>query len=685
MSSARGLAWSDIGFSVRTSSALSRALPSCLGGALAADGDPPSKHSTKSILSGVSGIVRQGELLYILGPSGSGKSSTLDALALRVRATVRGFKWLHGRPSPSATEWRTRAKYVEQEDNLFEVLTVQETLETAAELYVPDSQGDGGAKERRKRVDDAIDRLGLGSVRNVKVGGTFWRGISGGQKRRVAIGCELVGRPDVLLVDEPTSGLDSASALRVMEFLQAVARSGVAVVATVHQPAKRVWELADSVCFLSKGSVVYFGDRECVVDYFEGKGVSLPERVAVSEWVLEETNGDFWDDDSRVQRLVDAWDDSKEKKRLDKSIREWADGKPTARGEDMTASNKRSSEDQALSNEVQGTRGKYARGFLAQTFILAKRNLKDAMRNPAVIYLRFAMYFALALLIGIAWLRVPAKANRMQDLLGALFFANAFLVFMAIAVLPVYLSGLSSTFPSPLHLSSEMSNRTPNSDPSCFSVCPLSYPCLILSMRLIERRIVTRERMNGGYSVSAYLMGHLVIEGVMLGVLSLCVTAVLYSMVNLHPTVDRAFFWALTLWLSLMVAESIMILISSIVPMFIVGIAAGAFLFGAFMVVQGFFTRVEFIPWPLRWLGFIGLHSYSFAAMVINEFDGRTYAATPNSFPPFPNDVDGVSVVNNLDFISNSKWVNIAVIAVMLVVYRFLAFLWISKFHNGKK
>lgn len=191
--------------------------------------------------------------------------------------------------------------------------------------------------------------------------------------------------------------------------------------------------------------------------------------------------------------------------------------------------------------------------------------------------------------------------------------------------------------------------------------------------------------MNGSYSVGAYLLGHFVVEAIMLGILSLSVTAILYTMVNLHPTVGRAFFWALTLWLSLLVAESIMILIASIVPLFIVGIAMGAFLFGAFMVVQGFFTRVEFIPWPLRWLGYLGLHSYSFAAMVINEFDGRTYTATPNSFPPFPEDVDGKSVIDNLDFISNDRWVNIGVLVVMLIVYRAFAYLWIAKFHDGKK
>lgn len=200
-----------------------------------------------------------------------------------------------------------------------------------------------------------------------------------------------------------------------------------------------------------------------------------------------------------------------------------------------------------------------------------------------------------------------------------------------------------------------------------------------------ERRIVTRERLNGSYSIGAYLLGHFVVEAIMLGVLSLSITAILYSMVSLHPAVDRAFFWALTLWLSLLVAESIVILLASIVPVFIVGIALGALLFGAFLAVQGFYTHVKFIPWPVRWLGYLDLYSYSFAAMVINEFDGRTYVATPNSSPPFLEDVDGKSVIDSFDFISNNRWVNIGVMVLMLIAYRGFAYVCIANFHNGKK
>lgn len=596
----RGLAWRNVGFAVPSNN-----LPQSI---FKGPGTP------KDILVDCSGLVRAGEVLFIMGASGSGKSSVLDSLALRVAAEVRGDVFVHGLPR-GAGRFREQAKYVGQEDHLFESMTCEETLWTAAELQVANRD------VRKQRVEDAITRLGLDGCRGTKVGGTFFRGCSGGQKRRIAIGAELVAGPEVLLCDEPTSGLDSASALEVVRHLRGVARTGVAVVCSIHQPGQRVFEMADTLLLLSAGRTVYFGEAGKASAYFEKFGGARMLGVSAAEYLLEEVNADFHEEEGKEDKLIAAWGESNEKAKLENDISEF------------------------VSEGARETTGKvarvqYRRGLLSQVAILAKRNGKDALRNPAVIYLRFAMYFALCAMIGIAWFRTEEKADRIQDLQGALFFSFSFLIFMSIAVLPVYIS---------------------------------------------EKAIVTRERLNGAYSVAAYMLGHFAVEVLMLGVLSLACTAVLYPLANLNPQFSRGMFWALTLWISLLVAESIMILIASIVPLFIVGIAAGGFLLGGFMIVMGFFTRIQKIPWTLRWMRYVGLHTYGFAAFCINEFDGRTYAATPESFPPFVEPVQGREVIEALGFVFDSKWKNLAVLSAMLVVYRTLSFLWISKFHDGKK
>lgn len=115
----RGLAWKNLGFEVPSNSFPTRFIR----------GGGPKK----TILSQCTGVVREGELLYIMGASGGGKSSTLDSLALRVKAPVQGDVSVHGKPREAGL-FREQAKYVEQKDHLFEVLTVEETLRCAAEL-----------------------------------------------------------------------------------------------------------------------------------------------------------------------------------------------------------------------------------------------------------------------------------------------------------------------------------------------------------------------------------------------------------------------------------------------------------------------------------------------------------------------------------------------------------------------
>lgn len=413
----QGLAWSKICFDVSVASLLSRFKGT------------DALTTTKTILYDVSGLVLPGEILFILGPSGSGKSSTLDSLAMRVKAQVGGRVGLHGTLRQDAV-WRAKVKYVEQEDNLFEVLSAKETLMYAAEFHVEKKT------ERQQRVLETIMRLGLENASDTKVGGTFYRGLSGGQRRRVSIGSEMVAMPDVLMLDEPTSGLDSASALKVMQHLREIANSGVVVVATMHQPSRQIWELADKLLLLSGGKTMYCGKRENAMQYFTRHGSVLPPLTSEPDFLLEEINSDFHEDKAKDERLAVGWEQSEERKKLEADIDTWFSSSSAMEQDTNEKTNLKG----------WGRNGKesveYKRTILEQISVLASRNLKDALRNPAVIYLRFAMYVALAILIGIAWLRVPAEANRIQDLLGALFFANAFFIFMSIAVLPVYLNGM---------------------------------------------------------------------------------------------------------------------------------------------------------------------------------------------------------------------------------------------------
>jgi ABC-type multidrug transport system ATPase subunit len=150
---------------------------------------------------------------------------------------------------------RRTVSLVEQDDALFGVLTVRETVSYAARLSLPRNTPNIGA-----HIDATLRSLGLQDVANNKIGTPLQRGISGGQKRRVTIACSVISRPRVLVLDEPTSGLDSGSALEVMSSLKRLAlETNMVCIATIHQPNWEVFSLFDRLTLLAGGRVMYNG------------------------------------------------------------------------------------------------------------------------------------------------------------------------------------------------------------------------------------------------------------------------------------------------------------------------------------------------------------------------------------------------------------------------------------------
>ena len=138
-----------------------------------------------------------------------------------------------------------------QDDRLLPFLTVRETLRFAAELRWDglDSRWDTPAK-REARAESVLETLGLSDVGDTRVGSALKRGVSGGERRRTALGVELVLIPSLLLADEPTSGLDSTAALQLAILLR---EAEATVVASVHQPGARVFQQFTDVVVLAPG------------------------------------------------------------------------------------------------------------------------------------------------------------------------------------------------------------------------------------------------------------------------------------------------------------------------------------------------------------------------------------------------------------------------------------------------
>lgn len=156
--------------------------------------------------------------------------------------------------------------YVTQEDVLLGTLTVKETISYSAHLRLPTSMS---KEEVNSIIDGTIIEMGLQDCADRLIGNWHFRGISGGEKKRLSIALEILTRPRLLFLDEPTSGLDSASAFFVVQTLRNVARDGRTVISSIHQPSSEVFALFDDLFLLSGGETVYFGEAKSAIEVYK--------------------------------------------------------------------------------------------------------------------------------------------------------------------------------------------------------------------------------------------------------------------------------------------------------------------------------------------------------------------------------------------------------------------------------
>lgn len=239
----------------------------------------------KTVLSGVSGTVKSGQIMAIMGPSGAGKSTLLDILARRQkRGAVAGVTLVNGR-TVADTEFKRVVGFVDQEDTLMSTLTVYETVLYSALLRLPREMS---FEAKKFRTLETMHELGILGIKDSRIGDSGHRSISGGEKRRVSIACELVTSPSILFLDEPTSGLDAYNAYNVVESLVTLARDyNRTVVFTIHQPRSNIVALFDQLVVLAKGEAVYSGPYSHCQSYFEKIGFACPPGFNIADYLSE--------------------------------------------------------------------------------------------------------------------------------------------------------------------------------------------------------------------------------------------------------------------------------------------------------------------------------------------------------------------------------------------------------------
>lgn len=287
-------------------------------------------------LDGISFTITRGEMVCVMGASGSGKSTLMRTLAGQLQPHT-GEILLNGEPFYSGLDELKRfVAFVPQDDAFDEHLTIEENMEFAAAIRAPHLS----SRDRSRRIEGKLVELGLSERRDSVVGSPVMKRLSGGERKRLNIGLDMISAADVYLFDEPTSGLSSKDSEHVIEIIRSMAHNKIVLV-TIHQPTSKLFQLFSKALLLDKGGkVVFFGTPHEMLEYFAAAehqqhfgtelggcpacGTTRPEFIFdVLEAPLRDLTGDVIYEENSQGQLVparrfspDYWRDKYESFRL---------------------------------------------------------------------------------------------------------------------------------------------------------------------------------------------------------------------------------------------------------------------------------------------------------------------------------------------------------------------------------
>ncbi|XP_057486523.1 ABC transporter G family member 7-like isoform X2 [Actinidia eriantha] len=526
-----------------------------------------SSKAVRFLLKDLSGEAKPGRLLAIMGPSGSGKTTLLNVLAGQTVASPRlhlsGLLEVNGRPISNRS---FKFAYVRQEDLFFSQLTVRETLSLAAELQL---QEISSVEERDEYVNNLLFKIGLVSCADSRVGDAKVRGISGGEKKRLSLACELIASPSVIFADEPTTGLDAFQAEKVMETLRQLAQDGHTVICSIHQPRGSVYAKFDDIVLLTEGALVYAGPaRDEPLAYFSKFGYRCPDHVNPAEFLADLISVDYssaeiiYSSRKRINGLVESFSQQTSSILYATPLM-------------IRESSKNSG------NITKRMIAKKKSGWWRQFWMLLKRAWMQATRDGPTNQVRARMSIASAIIFGSVFWRMGRSQTSIQD-------RNGLLQVAAINTAMAALTKTGGVFPK-------------------------------------ERAIVDRERAKGSYALGPYLLSKLLAEIPIGAAFPLLFGTILYPMTRLHPTLSRFGKFCGIVTVESFAASAMGLTVGAMVPTTEAALAVGPSLMTVFIVFGGYYVNPENTPIIFRWIPRVSLIRWAFQGLCINEFSGLQF------------------------------------------------------------
>ncbi|KAJ4833521.1 ATP-binding cassette sub- G member 5 [Turnera subulata] len=569
----------------------------------------------KQVLKNVSCKAKPWEILAIVGPSGAGKSSLLETLAGKL--TPQSGDIFVNQTRINKAQFKKISGYVTQRDTLFPLLTVEETLMFSAKLRLRLPQD-----QLRAKVKSLVQELGLEQVAMTRVGDDRIRGISGGERRRVSIGVDVIHDPKVLILDEPTSGLDSTSALQIIDMLKVMAETrGRTIVLSIHQPGFRIVKLFNSILLMANGSVLHHGTVDQLGVDMRKMGMQLPLHVNVVEFAIESI--ETFQQRQDVEKITEMQPQQQQQKKVE--VGESKSGNFTL--QQLFQQSKVVDEDIINVGGVDHFAHDFANSRLRETVVLTHRFSKNIFRTKELFAWRTLQMLVSGFVLGSIFCNLKDDLIGAEERVGLFAFILTFLLSCTTEALPIFLQ---------------------------------------------EREILMKETSNGSYRVSSYALANGLVYLPFLLILALLFTIPLYWLVGLNPNFKAFMHFLLLIWLILYTANSVVVCFSALVPNFIVGNSVISGVMGSFFLFSGYFISKHGIPDYWIFMHYISLFKYPFEGFLINEFSNSGKCLQY---------MFGECMISGEDVLKEegyggeeSRWRNIVIMVCFILVYRFISY-----------
>jgi ABC-type multidrug transport system ATPase subunit len=585
----------------------------------------------KPIIKNLTGCFLPGKMTAIMGASGAGKTTLLKAIAGEgARGVLTGELQVNGHNVDTDTI-RRESGFVFQDDLIMATMTVREAITFSARLRLPPAMP---LAEKVTRVEQVIQLLHLDNCADTIIGSALTKGgISGGERKRVAIGMELITNPSILFLDEPTTGLDTYTAYSVVNTLHHLADSGRTIVATIHQPSSDIFHLFDNLIVLSQGHIVYQGPAQDLVSFAAELDLHCDNYVNPADFLFmqilnspENLVGDTDQDSFQAQRLSLLATQYKAstgcQQYLEHNMTRYT-GLPFDLNKKIHAPN-----------------------MLEQMWVIGMRNFRNVARNPMGMRAKLFQAIFMGAVVAAIFYNLKTNQSSTQDRIGSLFF-------MAMTMMN-----------------------------GAFS---------ILALFGQERLIVEREQALGLYSTAVYFIPKVLTElpqnllgPVLQG--TIVFFALGYNRTYVTTVAEKYFFFIVTVVLTANTGNGLGIFIASIFPDLRITLVAAPPMILPLMIFSGFFINTASVPVYLMWIKYLSPMFYAFQAYCHNEFTGLLLTCDADEYvtaPTCPADnpkcmcplTTGEEVLQSLNFDMNlNKAHHVVFLCALFIGFHVLAF-----------